>query len=196
MIDDKPIFDAIRREFGPLTTANVRAIQAGIAQALTAKRGLTTGDAAIKLMHEFEGFAKVLPNGMVGAYPDPGTGGAPWTIGFGSTTDEEGRPLNRNTVWTRQRAEERFKIDLKRFEHDLNTLLGNSLTTQNQFDALMSFIYNVGAANVAKSTLLRKHIAGDYKGAAKEFARYNRANGRVLAGLIRRRAAEAALYSK
>jgi GH24 family phage-related lysozyme (muramidase) len=57
---------------------------------------------------------------------------------------------------------------------------------------LVSFHYNTGA--IARATLTKKHIAGDYQGAAREFARWNRAGGRVLKGLVRRRAAEAELY--
>jgi lysozyme len=61
---------------------------------------------------------------------------------------------------------------------------------------MVSFAYNVGPANLASSTLLKKHKAGDYAGAAAEFAKWNKANRKVMAGLTRRRAAEAALYSK
>ena len=74
--------------------------------------------------------------------------------------------------------------------------------TQYQFDALVSFAYNVGldidADNIAEglgdSTLLRKHLAGDYEGAAAQFAAWNKNDGKVLRGLVRRRAAEAAMY--
>ena len=59
---------------------------------------------------------------------------------------------------------------------------------------MVCFAYNCGVANLKSSTLLRKHKAGDYAGAAKEFARWNKAAGKVMAGLTRRRAAEAALY--
>jgi lysozyme len=66
--------------------------------------------------------------------------------------------------------------------------------SQSQFDAIVSFAFNVGEQALAKSTLLKKHLAGDYAGAAKEFARWTRGGGKVLAGLVKRRAAEAALY--
>ena len=75
---------------------------------------------------------------------------------------------------------------------DVATALGNAQTTQAQFDALVSFHYNTGA--IARSTLLRLHRAGKYGEAAAEFARWNRAGGRILKGLVRRRKAEAALY--
>ena len=66
--------------------------------------------------------------------------------------------------------------------------------TQGQFDALVSFAYNVGAGALQDSTLLRKLNAGDYAGAANEFANWTKAGGKVLAGLQRRRAAEAAMF--
>ena len=66
----------------------------------------------------------------------------------------------------------------------------------NQFGALTSFTYNLGAGNLRSSTLLRKLNAGDYAGAAAEFARWNKAGGKVLKGLTRRRAAERALFEK
>jgi lysozyme len=65
---------------------------------------------------------------------------------------------------------------------------------QHQFDALVSFAYNVGVGNLRSSTLLRKLNAGDYDGAALEFHRWNRSKGKVLPGLVRRRAAEALLF--
>lgn len=155
-----------------------------------------TGPKGIAIMKEFEGYARKLPNGDVEAYPDPGTGGAPWTIGWGATTDERMRPIEPGTVWTRERADKRFEQHLLQFEEDVKRALGSALeaTSQEQFDALVSFTYNLGAANLRRSTLLRKHKAGDYRGAAREFKRWNRAAGRVLRGLTRRRKAEASLY--
>ena len=67
---------------------------------------------------------------------------------------------------------------------------------QNQFDAMVSFTYNLGCANLKSSTLLKKVNKGDFAGATKEFPRWNKAGGRVLAGLTRRRKAEADLFSK
>ena len=156
-----------------------------------------TGPKGIAIMKEFEGYAKVIDSkGSVKAYPDPGTGGAPWTIGWGATTDEAMRPIQPGTIWSKERADKRFVQHLRGFEDDVKRALGPAIeaTSQEQFDALVSFTYNVGPANLRRSTLLRKHIAGDYAGAAKEFGRWNRAAGRVLRGLTRRRKAEAALY--
>ena len=152
------------------------------------------GRAGVKLIQDFEGLAKQRPHGMIEAYPDPGTGGDPWTIGWGATGVDtfNGGRIGPGTVWTRKQADERLKNDLKRYAADVAQALGESPRSQAQFDAMVSFHYNTGA--IARATLTKKHKAGDYTGAAAEFARWNRAGGRVLRGLTRRRAAEAALY--
>lgn len=198
----KALFDTVRRLLRrPLTQADVDAINASMQPDAPSKpeqpfTPTQTSAKGIALIHSFEGFAKLLPDGRVQAYPDPGTGGAPWTIGFGSTTDEQGKPIKPGTIWTRQKAERRFVQHLGQFEREVIAALGSAVhaTSQAQFDAMVSFTYNVGPANLRSSTLLRKHKAGDYAGAAAEFARWNRAAGRVMAGLTRRRAAEAGLY--
>ena len=142
------------------------------------------------LIKTFEGLARVRSDGLVEAYPDPGTGGEPWTIGWGAT----GRDVRRGTVWTREQCEKRLIDDIERHAADVRAALGDSLaaTSQAQFDALASFHYNTGA--IHRATLTRKHKAGDFAAAAREFARWNRAGGRVLRGLVRRRAAEERLY--
>jgi GH24 family phage-related lysozyme (muramidase) len=146
--------------------------------------------ACTKLIQEFEGCAKKQADGSFTAYPDPGTGGDPWTIGWGST----GPDIRKGVVWTQQQCDDRFAQHLDQFAQKVSGLLGGTPTTQSQFDAMVSFAYNVGVGNLAASTLLKKHKAGDYKGAAAEFARWNKAAGKVLPGLTRRRTAEAALY--
>jgi GH24 family phage-related lysozyme (muramidase) len=147
--------------------------------------------ACTKLIQQFEGCAKKQPNGSFCAYPDPGSGGDPWTIGWGST----GPDIKKGVVWTQKQCDDRFAEHLGQFADKVSKILGSTRTTQNQFDAMVSFAYNVGPANLSASTLLKKHKAGDYKGAAAEFAKWNKAAGKVLPGLTRRRAAEAALYS-
>jgi len=148
-------------------------------------------DACVKLIQQFEGCAKRGPDGSFAAYPDPGTGGDPWTIGWGST----GPDIKEGTVWTQKQCDDRFGEHLSQFAAKVGKLLGTAPTTQNQFDAMVGFAYNVGVGNLSASTLLKKHKAGDYQGAAAEFAKWNKAAGRVLPGLTRRRAAEARLYS-
>lgn len=155
------------------------------------------GADGISLIQRFEGCAKQRGDGMVEAYPDPGSSlsrtgsgsGDPWTIGWGAT----GAGIGPGTVWTRQQCDARLEQDLARYAADVDRALGEAPTTQAQFDALVSFHYNTGA--IARATLTTKHIAEDFDAARREFARWSRAGGRVLKGLVRRREAEARLYS-
>lgn len=142
------------------------------------------------LIQQFEGCAKRRPDGKLDAYPDPGSGGDPWTIGWGST----GPDIRKGTVWTQAQADERFEADVQKFAAKVDALLGDDPTTPGQFSAMVAIAYNIGLGNFGSSTLLRKHRAGDFVGAAAEFARWNKAAGKVMAGLTRRRAAEAELY--
>ena len=149
-----------------------------------------TSAAGIALIKRFEGCARLRPDGMVEAYPDPGTGGAPWTIGWGATGPEIGP----HTIWSREQCDSRLLRDIARHAGEVDRALDDAPTSQSQFDALVSFHFNTGA--IGHATLTRKHRAGDHAGAAAEFARWNRAGGRILPGLTRRRAAEAELYRK
>lgn len=151
---------------------------------------MTPGPDCTKLIQQFEGCAKKGPDGNFTAYPDPGTGGDPWTIGWGST----GADIRKGLVWTQKQCDDRFAEHLAQFGANVAKALGSAPTKQNQFDAMVSFAYNVGVANLSASTLLKKHKAGDYKGAAAEFAKWVKAAGKTLPGLVRRRAAEAKLY--
>ena len=148
------------------------------------------GPEGVALIKRFEGCAKVRSDGRVEAYPDPGTGGAPWTIGWGAT----GPGIEKGTVWTQNACDARLEADLERYARQVSAALGDAPTSQLQFDALVSFHYNTGA--ISSATLTRKHRAGDFEGAAEEFARWCYAGGRVMRGLARRRAAEAALYRR
>lgn len=153
----------------------------------------SVSQAGIDLLHQFEGCERKRPDGLVEAYPDPGTGAEPWTIGWGSTRNGLHGFVNRNTVWTQRQCDERFADDLRRvYLPQVLKALDGAPVTQGQLDAMVSFHYNTGA--IARSTLLRKHRAGDYAGAQAQFARWNRAGGRVMNGLTRRRAAEARMY--
>lgn len=111
-----------------------------------------------------------------------------WTIGFGTTAG-----VKEGQVITKERAEELLRDDVKRFEDQVLRLVKVPLT-QGQLDALVSFTYNLGAANLGNSTLLRLLNAGDYKGAAAQFDRWTKAGGKELPGLVKRRAAERALF--
>jgi lysozyme len=185
------VFDAIRRLLGRgLRQREVEAIDAALDQAAAPASSppAAISAAGIALIKRFEGCARRIPGGLVEAYPDPGTGGEPWTIGWGAT----GPDIGPGTVWTQAQCDARLASDLVAYSGEVSQAVGESRTSQAQLDALISFHYNTGA--IARATLTRKHIAGDYAGAAAEFARWKHAGGRVMAGLVRRRAAEAALY--
>ena len=114
------------------------------------------------------------------------------TIGWGHT-NHHGRQFDETARWTQQDCDNAFVEDLTDFGRQVGALLKVPLK-QHQFDALVSFAYNVGIGNLRASTLLRKLNAGDAAGAALEFHRWNRSRGKVLPGLVRRRAAEALLF--
>ena len=151
---------------------------------------MTPSSACSALVEEFEGCAKQQGDGSFLAYPDPGTGGAPWTIGWGST----GADIKPGLTWTKQQCDDRLAQDLTHFASHVSAAIGDAPATQPQFDAMLSFAYNVGVANLESSTLLKLHKQGDYAGAQAQFARWDEADGKVMPGLQRRRAAEAALY--
>jgi GH24 family phage-related lysozyme (muramidase) len=197
----KSLFDAIRTIAGrSLRQSEVDrldhsidavACQSSPAEIDTARRApLTVSAQGLNLIRTFEGCARVRGDGMVEAYADPGTGGEPWTIGWGAT----GAGIGPGTLWSRKQCDARLESDLVRYAAEVSEALDGAPTTQAQFDALVSFHYNTGA--IARATLTRLHRAGDYAGAAREFARWNRAGGRVMRGLSRRRAAEARLYRR
>ena len=139
--------------------------------------------AGVDLVRRFEGC-------RLRAYPDPGSGGHPWTIGYGST----GSHVTPTSCITQDQAEGYLVNDLRRFEQGVSSLA--PVATENQFAAMVSFSFNLGLGNLKTSTLLKKHNAGDYAGAALEFGRWNKASGKMMAGLTARRAAESALYAK
>lgn len=189
----KHLFNAIRRLIGRgFRQSEVEELDAAIDAALagdTTSPPRTIGPAGIRLIRQFEGCARVRRDGLVEAYPDPGTGGAPWTIGWGAT----GPGITAHTVWTQQQCDARLEADLARYATDVARAIGDAPTTQAQFDALVSFHYNTGA--IHRATLTKLHIAGRYSDAAEQFGRWTFAGGKVLRGLIRRRAEEAALYA-
>ena len=170
-----------------LSQAEVDALNAIIA---TWGPAMRPSQAAFDLIKQFEGYATKTADGGCKAYPDPASGGDPWTIGYGST----GPDVRPGTIWTQQQAEERLKADVSRFAAAVSDLIGSTPTLQREFDAMVSLAYNIGLGNFGGSTLLRKHKANDKAGAAAEFGKWRMAAGKVMKGLIRRRTAEAALY--
>ena len=184
------IFDTVRTMLRRgFRDAEVAALDLALDRALgLAPPPRMVGAAGVALIKAFEGCARRKADGRFEAYPDPASGGAPWTIGWGAT----GPGIGRGTVWSQAECDVRFHADLARHAAKVETAIGNAPTTVNQFDALVSFQYNTGA--IARAALTRMHIAGDHAGAAAQFARWNRAAGRVMPGLTRRRAAERRLY--
>lgn len=134
--------------------------------------------AGLDLIKQFEGL-------YLKAYRCPA--GVP-TIGYGHTAG-----VAMGQTITQQQADDYLRRDVRQFERAVARLVTVPLT-QGQFDALVSFAFNLGEGALAQSTLLRLLNAGDYAGAAAQFDRWNKAGGRVLPGLVRRRAAERALF--
>jgi lysozyme len=139
---------------------------------------MRTNRPGVDLIRQFEGC-------KLKAYLCPA--GVP-TIGYGHT----GRDVQMGMTITQDQAEGFLINDLRLFEQGVAGLCPTC--TPNQFSALVSFAYNLGLHNLENSTLRRLHNAGQYAAAQAQFARWDKAGGRVLPGLTRRRAAEAALY--
>ena len=119
-----------------------------------------------------------------------------WTIGYGTTRTPQGARVDEETgCVTRKQAMAWLMTTLKRTECAVDRLILVPLA-DNQFGALVSFTYNVGSGNLAASTLRAKLNRGDTQGAAAEFPKWRCAKGKVLAGLVRRRAAERALFER
>ncbi|HEX6215286.1 MAG TPA: lysozyme [Vicinamibacterales bacterium] len=110
------------------------------------------------------------------------------TIGYGHT----GQYADRDAEITQVEADRILLEDLAKFERGVENLVKAKIS-QNQFDALVAFAFNLGLGNLKSSTLLKKVNSGD-KTAVDEFAKWTRAGGKVLPGLVKRRAAEAALF--
>lgn len=123
------------------------------------------------------------------AYPDPATGGAPWTIGYGHT----GQDVHKGMTITQEQAEALLLQDVKKAAQAVNLKVCREIT-QPEFDALVDFTFNCGVGNFSGSTLLKKLNAGDFHGAAAEFEKWDMAAGKHMAGLLKRRHAEAELF--
>ena len=148
---------------------------------------LTTSEVGINLIKEFEGF-------RANAYVDPGTGGEPITIGYGTTRYANGVKVKMGDVITEEQATRELEDHVLRVaEKAIRNYISVPLT-QYEFDSLSSWVYNVGSGNLQNSTLRKKLNARDYVGAANEFPRWTKAGGNELAGLVKRRTAERNLY--
>lgn len=139
---------------------------------------MRTNKSGVDLIKQFEGC-------KLTAYRCPA--GVP-TVGFGHT----GRDVRMGMTITQDQADGFLLNDLRLFEQGVEQLC--PVATGNQFSALVSFAYNLGLESLKTSTLRRLHNEGQYSAAQAQFARWVNAGGRKLPGLVRRRAAEAALY--
>lgn len=140
----------------------------------------------IALIKRFEGC-------RLTAYPDPGTGGDPWTIGYGWTGKVDDKPIKPGMKIDDATADRLLRTGVVSFDQAVSKMLKVSVT-QNQYDALVSLAYNIGTRALSTSTLMKKLNAGDVKGAADEFLRWNRSGGKVMPGLTNRRKAEREVF--
>jgi lysozyme len=143
----------------------------------------------LNLVKAFEGCHRSIGGGRFKAYLDPVN---VLTIGYGHTNHHEPK-ITADTVWTQAQCDEVLAKDMAIFEEAVTRRVKVPLK-QHQFDALVSFTFNLGEGNLAKSGLLRKLNAGDYDGAAREFPNWVRAGGKVLSGLVRRRNSEMLMF--
>lgn len=145
---------------------------------------MNVSDKCINMIKHHEGFVRK-------PYQDPiGL----WTVGVGHLIgDGKKLPKEWNKEFTDEEVDNILCDDLERFEIGIQRLTKVSLT-QSQFDALVSFSFNVGLGNFQSSTLRSKLNRGDYEGASNEFPKWRKAGGKILPGLVKRRADERALF--
>lgn len=143
---------------------------------------MTPSQACFDIIKKFEGC-------RLDAYPDPASGGDPWTIGYGHTGPE----VSPGLTISQDIADAYLLKDVTHAGDAIERVVTVDMT-QGQFDALCSFVFNLGVNAFLKSTLLRKLNAGDYLGAAQEFPKWCHADGHILNGLVKRRAAEESLF--
>ena len=180
---------------------------------------MKSSDNCFKLIAHYEG-------NHLQAYPDPGSAlgractahglsvtqyvkltgwqalsGSPWTIGVGHTGLVDGKSVKAGMVVSPEKVKQLFLNDISRFEKDVTSLVKVPIT-QAQFDALVSFAFNVGsdidadtvAEGLGDSTLLKYVNAKRFDDAANEFPKWNKSGGKVMGGLIKRRRSEKELF--
>lgn len=188
--DDKPIFDIARQlddDDDGLSHAEVALLQDGLAAARAGQaalppvvRGREIGPEGLALIKRFEGL-------KLTAYLCPAR---VWTIGYGST----GPHVRPGLTISQEAAEKLLRDDLDRFEDAVAKAAPHA--PQPMYDAMVSLAFNIGIGGFLKSSVLRLHLAGDHRRAAEAFGLWNKADGKILPGLVTRRAAEANLYRK
>ena len=141
---------------------------------------MNLGYKGTKLLKYFEGCKLTAYQDSVGV----------WTIGYGHT-----KGVYDGMTITQEEAEQMLLTELEEYEGYVEKYVTVPLT-QNQFDALVVWVYNLGPTNFRNSTLLKELNAGNYNAAGQEITRWNKAGGKVLAGLVKRREAEAELFNE
>ncbi|MFX2484984.1 lysozyme [Serratia marcescens] len=137
----------------------------------------------IELIKRFEGLELKAYQDSVGV----------WTIGYGWTQTVDGKKIAPGMRIDQATADRLLKCGVVQYEQGVNQLVKVKIT-QGQFDALVSFAYNLGLRSLSTSTLLQKLNAGDKQGAADQFGRWVNAGGKRLDGLVSRRAAEREMF--
>jgi lysozyme len=137
--------------------------------------------AGLELTKQFEGLELKAYQDSVGV----------WTIGYGHT----GPDVKEGLTITEEQAGVLLAADVAWAVTCVNKSVKAKIN-QNQFDAMVDFVFNLGCASLVQSTLLRMVNAGDFDGAAKQFLRWNKAGGKVVRGLTKRRQAETDLFAK
>jgi lysozyme len=179
----KSVFDRFANKLkpapSPAPVPQPPAPQSKLASNLINPQDLRVSDNGRMMVAKFEGCRLKAYQDVVGV----------WTIGYGQTKN-----VTKGMVWTQQQANDDLLATLTEFGKQVASLVRVPIY-QNQFDALVSFTYNVGVGNFKTSTLLRKVNACDFAGAHDEFVKWNKAGGKVITGLTRRRLAEAAVFA-
>ena len=139
---------------------------------------MKTSEYGIDLIKHFEGC-------VLTAYKCPA---GVWTIGYGHTKD-----VQPGDEWSEDHANHMLEVELEEYENYVNTAVKVPLQ-QNQFDALVSWTYNLGGGNLNASTMLKVLNAGEYDEVPNQMLRWNKAGGKVLEGLTRRREAEGNMF--
>jgi len=152
--------------------------------ALLLEREMTPNSETIDLIKQFEGLRLKAYKDSVGV----------WTIGYGLTTGAlDGVVVAQGMAISEREADAYFTRVLENFGDGILVLMTRQ-PTLNQYGAMLSLAYNIGVRAFSKSTCLRRFNAGDFEGAATALTWFNKAGGKVLNGLVRRRAAEADLF--
>ena len=139
---------------------------------------METSQDGLKLIKKFEGCELKSYQDSVGV----------WTLGYGHTKGvEEGQEI------TQDEAEEMLASELGEYEGYINDMVECDLE-QHQFDALVAWVYNLGPTNLRSSTMLKRLNANDLDDVPNQIKRWDKAGGKVLQGLVRRREAEALMF--